>query len=161
MCSIVLLIIRALLGGMVQPGENSTMIDTVKELCRVLSAETVTVDDVVAVSGNTPTENGIRSTIVQPESSSFSRVVIKTKSDVPATVALTLAEDLTLGSLREEFGDYRNVPRVHPEDSARAAFSVDTGDAFTCTIFAHFDPLKQATDTTLVDSLLIRRDRRL
>lgn len=137
------------------------MIESVRELCRVLSEETVTVDDVVAVSGHNPTARGIRSVTVQPESDSFSSIVVKTKSDVPATVALTLAGDHTLGSLRDAFGDYQDVPRVHPEDSARVAFFVDTGDVFTCTIFAHFDPLTEATDETRVDSLLIRRDRRL
>ena len=137
------------------------MIDTINELCRVLSAETVTVDDVVAVTGHTPTSEGIHSTLIQANSDSFSRILIQTSSDVPSSVELSLAEEITLGSLREEFGDYRTVPRVHPEDPARVAFSVDTGDAYTCTIFALFDPLTKAGDDTPIDSLLIRRDMRL
>lgn len=137
------------------------MIDTIKDICQVLSAETVTIDDVVAVTGHSPTSTGIRSTSVQPNSSSFSRIVIETQSDVPSSVKLTLIDDLTLGVLQEAFGDYQSVPRMRPEDSARVAFSVDTGDTFTCTIFAYFDPLTEANDDTRIDSLLIRRDIRL
>lgn len=137
------------------------MIETINDVCRVLSAETVTIDDVVAVTGHSPTSSGIHSTSVQPNNTGFSRIVIETKSDIPSSVQLTLADDATLGLLREALGDYRHVPRIRPEDSASVAFSVDTEDTFTCTIFAYFDPLTDGSDNTRIESLLIRRDLRL
>lgn len=137
------------------------MIEIINDLCHVLSAESVTLDDVIAVSGHSPAASGLRSTTIQPTDPAFSRIVVKTKSDVPSSVKITLAEARPLASLRQALGDYRGLPRVHPEDPASVAFEVDTGGAFTCTVFAEFDPLAEAGDQTPVDALLIRRDRRL
>ena len=137
------------------------MIETVQALCEALSQESVSVDDIAALAGHNPESTGLGTFNITPNDDSFTAIRIQTRDNVPSSVELTLDIKPRLGQLREAFGDYAAVPRVHPQDAARVVFTVDEGGPFTCSIFAHYDALIELSEETPVSSLTLRRNQRL
>ncbi len=114
------------------------------ELCHLLSRDPLKLDDVRPKLADLPI-----TAAVEPEPG----------TEIPAFVCLTLPESshLTLDALREIFGSYSELPRLHRQAHAEFIFYPDwPGSPYTCALIAETKS-KQAP----VRALTIRRDMRL
>ena len=127
--------------------DQAKVIDLVailESVCRLLSQDPLNLDDVRPELADLPLR-----AIVEPEPG----------TDTPAFVRLPLPDSsqLTLDTLREVFGSYSELPRLHRQAPSEFIFYPDwDGSPYTCAIIAETmseqDPVQAAT---------IRRDRRL
>jgi hypothetical protein len=114
------------------------------QLCRLLSCDPLTVDDVRRELGELPVPAA-----VEPEPG----------TDAPAFVLLRLPEScqLTLDALKEAFGSYSQLPRLHRQAPDEFIIYVESpGTPYTCALV-----VEQKQDGSAIQSVTIRRDIRL
>jgi hypothetical protein len=146
---------------------QTTMIESIQDLCQLLSEESLTITAVANHLG-TIVEQGGGSVpmVVRPSDTAFreARIMSKPNSSEPSDVTLTLGDEdaLTLGDLRAAFGNYNNVPRMRPGQAYRVMYYTAIPDQpFTCAISASIKAGQTVADSSTVASLSIRRDIRL
>lgn len=120
------------------------LIPMLRELCRLLSQDPLTIDDVRSFLNELPI-----TTTVEPEPA----------SDVPAHVRLVLPEpeQPSLDSLENAFGSFKRLPRMHRLGVDKHIVYIDLeGYPHTCALIAETE-----RDLLLVQAITIRRDIRL
>ena len=113
-------------------------------ICRLLSGDPLTVDDVRPELADLPL-----ATTIEP----------KPGSDTPAFVRLILPESngLSLDTLQKGFGSYSELPRLHRQAGVEYIFYVDWAETpYTCALIAETS-LEQAA----ILAVTVRRDIRL
>jgi hypothetical protein len=113
-------------------------------ICRLLSGDPLTVDDVRPEVADLPL-----AVTIEP----------KPGTDTPAFVRLVLPESsrLSLDALQKAFGPYSELPRLHLKAGAEFIFYVDWAETpYTCAIVAETS-LEQAA----ILAVTVRRDIRL
>lgn len=143
----------------------AAMIETLKQLCIVLSEEQVTVQDVGSHLGKLVSdEGGSLPLIIQPDDTAFAKaeIVRDYETQAPAHVELTLADStaLSVSDITAVFGHYRQIPKMQPKTPTRIMFSFDeSGKPYTCALIANL--VSGASDQATVTSVIVRRDMRL
>lgn len=157
------------MGNKDMTAKDSAMIETLQELCSILSTDPLTAPEAAASLGDIEEDEGGSSPItVRPYNSSFrtAQVVRKYDTDEPAHVRLDLAEAgagaLSVANLKAAFGDYREVPRMRPKTPARIAFLVDEPDQpYNCTLIVDVVPGEGGVEQGTVKGFTLRRDIKL
>jgi hypothetical protein len=143
------------------------MIESIQDLCQLLSQENLTVTAVGKHLGTIVEQGGgSLPMLVRPSDGAFreARIMSKPGSSEPSDVLLTLSDEdaLKLGDLRAAFGDYSKVPRMRPGQLYRVMYYTAIPDQpFTCAISAAIKAGQAIADASSVVSLTIRRDIRL
>lgn len=120
------------------------MVSVLTALCRLLSQDPLTLDDVRADVGKLPI-----AAVVEPEPG----------TTAPAFVRMPLPEPiaLDLDSLEKTFGSSKKVPRMHRRTGDKYIFYIDwTEYPYTCAIIA-----EMSRDKEVVRIVTVRRDIRL
>lgn len=120
------------------------LITTLRELCRLLSQDPLTMDQVRSVLNDLPMV-----ATVEPEPG----------NDVPAHVRLVLPESSQpeIDDLVEAFGSFKRLPRLHRQGVDKHIAYIDLADyPFTCALIAETE-----RDQLPVQAITIRRDIRL
>jgi len=143
------------------------MIETLQQLCIVLSRSSVTVQDVSASLGElVEDQGGNLPLIIQPSDKSFKEVVIVRKygTQEPAHIRLEIAESLKLSvqELKRVFGEYRELPKKDWDSPESIIFKVYMPDAsHDCAIIADVESGEQGIEDGTAFSIIVRRDIKL
>ncbi|MDZ8052278.1 MAG: hypothetical protein RMX68_029970 [Aulosira sp. ZfuVER01] len=147
--------------------QETTMIETLQNLCNVLSNAPLTAQAAATSLGTIVEDQGKDwPVIVQPSNSAFqeARVVRQAGTNEPAHVELTLADPskLTVKMLREAFGNYSKPPKLHRNRPTKLVFDVDIPNTpRTCAVIADVTPQEHGVEDGIVNSVTLRRDIRL
>lgn len=107
------------------------MLAKVRELVSLLASDPLTVKDVAATLGTIARDDG-GTVEVAPADPSLQEVTVargidiatRTRSDEPGFVWMVPTEALTLSSLAEAFGSYREIPREERDRLPQAIFYI-------------------------------------
>ena len=123
---------------------DTDIIDTLTDLCRLLSSAPLTVDDVERQVAELEVEATVHA---------------EPGTDEPAFVHVKVPEtsQVTLDALCETFGPYRQLPRPQRNAPVPYMFRVDRPDApYTCAVVARKRP-----EQSRIEAVDLRRDVRL
>lgn len=143
------------------------MIETLQQLCVVLSRPSVTVQDVSASLGkNIEDHGGNLPLIVQPFDPFFEEAVVVRKygTQEPAHVRLKIAESMRLSvqELKNSFGEYRELRKQDWDSPVSVIFGVDMpNSSHTCAILVDVALGERGIEDGTALSVIVRRDIKL
>jgi len=135
-----------------------TGIDPLRELAMALSADDVTVAQVVDRLGGRPTDMGANVVVETPalDGVTWASIVRELEGDAPAHVTLGIARPLSERDLEAALGSPRRVEPDHPGEPASLLYELDLPDRpYAVTLIA-----TTAGDGG-VQTVILRRDVRL
>ena len=144
---------------------TSTVIQTIDQLCTILSQARVTVREVADRLGTiVEDQGGHLAVIVRPGDPAFTRasIVRDFQTGEPAHVELSLASAIDVSALQQAFGAFTVLPVARAGKPTGIIFRVDrAGQSYTCAILADVQPGQAGIAQGTVVALTVRRDIRL
>jgi hypothetical protein len=127
--------------------EQAAMMKTIKQICKVMAEPDITPKTLVRRFGTPTHEYG--EYMLRPLDQYFESLQVTEDTDRPkeersTSLELSPQSMLTIGALKELFGDYKesNVPRLHPNSPEEVIFeaSLPETPGHNCKISAEFIP---------------------
>jgi hypothetical protein len=143
------------------------MIETLQQLCILLSSASLTVQDVSASLGTISQDQGGSLAIeVHPSNPAFRKALIVRQLDTqePSHIELKLAESstLTVEDLSRVFGHYQELPALHWDRPQEIAFQGSSSNTpYTCAVLAEVIPGEQGVIDGTATTVTLRRDIQL